>query len=743
MFIEFFTGKFITIIGFTAAMLSAFAFYKAAQSEKITAVYDEWLLLGRRTFFVMQAAIVTIGVHLLYLILTHQFQYNYVKHYSDTTLNMFYLVSTFYAGQEGSFMLWMFYGSLFGLFLMRTAREYEAPVMSVLMLSQVFLISMILGIDVPFIGLIGSDPFAIAVGPAPMEGDGLNALLQNPWMVIHPPTLFVGFSSLIVPFSYAVAAMWKKKYDDWVKPAMPWILFSAATLGIGIMMGGYWAYKVLGWGGYWGWDPVENSSLVPWLLIVSLIHCVVVQKKNGGLKKTSLFFAVLSYSMVLYSAFLTRSGVLGDTSVHSFTDLGLYNQLVAYLLTFLLGGSVLLAVRFKSIPVSRANESMYSKEFFLLCGSVVLMMIALVIAAGTSTPLIDKLLGRATTKLEPEFYNKVTLPLAVLIGLFSAIGQLIWWKKIDKETLIKTFSLPVSAALVGTSVLVVAGMRDGSMIVLALTALFSAIANAQIFWKVIQGNPKFAGGSLTHVGLGLMLLGMIGSGKYSETQQIDLPIGQSVEAFGKQLKFTGIEPIDGGAKSGFKIEVTDGGKSFIAMPVMYENARMGTISNPAVEHYLTKDFYVAPQGLSGGITLAKDEVKLLGDYAVKFTGFNVPKDIDANSDKALRIGAFLEITKGGKMEKIEPVFVIEKNREPQMIPASMTGDGIKFMLSEIDATNKRIFITADGLQTLTIEASIKPFIGVLWLGTYIVAAGFALSIYRRWKERKIVKAIAA
>ncbi|PIO49039.1 MAG: hypothetical protein CMR00_01445 [[Chlorobium] sp. 445] len=164
----------------------------------------------------------------------------------------------FYAGQEGSFMLWMFYGALLGLFVIRTAKDYEAPVMTVLTLSQVFLLSMIMGIQVPGIGVIGSDPFALVLGEPPQEGDGLNALLQNPWMVIHPPTLFLGFSSLIVPFSFAIAALWKNKYDDWVRPALPWILFSAMTLGTGIMMGGYWAYKSSRLGGLLGLGPCRK-----------------------------------------------------------------------------------------------------------------------------------------------------------------------------------------------------------------------------------------------------------------------------------------------------------------------------------------------------------------------------------------------------------------------------------------------------------------------------------------------------
>ncbi len=750
VFFEFITGKFVTIVGFTAALAATYAFFRAAQSDEHQQLYDEWLSLARKSFFVMVGAIVVNGLHLLYLILTHQFKYNYVKHYSSTDLNIFYLISTFYAGQEGSFMLWMFYGCLFGFFLMKTAKEYEAPVMTVLSLSQAFLLSMILGIEVPFLkdGL-GSDVFALTMGPVPKEGDGLNPLLQNPWMVIHPPTLFVGFSSLIIPFSYAIAAMWKNKYDDWIRPAMPWVLFSAATLGIGIMMGGYWAYKVLGWGGYWGWDPVENSSLVPWLLIVSLLHTMIVQKKNGALKKTNLFLAVLAYSTVLYSSFLTRSGVLADTSVHSFTDLGLYNQLLAFTLTFLGLGVVLLLVRFKSIKVVSREESLYSREFFLLCGAVVLMLIAGVVVAGISTPIVDSMLNRQITKLEPDFYNQVTLPLAVLIGFLSAVGQSIWWTKIDKENLIKALWLPLTLALVFTTILMLAGMKDVSMILLALTASFSLFANGQVLLKVLKGNPKYVGGSLTHVGLALMLLGIIGSAKYDESQHVELPKGKSVQAFGKQMTYTGMQDV-GDGKSGFKIQVVDGNKSYIAMPVMYETKRM-TVQNPDVAHYLTKDFYIAPVNLMvkdnpNQLILKKGESQMLEGYAVKFVNFNMEKSVlGGGVDGKIKVVAMLEITKDGKRELIEPVYNIEAGSEPTIEYASLqSAPSVSFAITRIDASSGRVMVEAKGLgadvqpqETLIIEASVKPYINVLWLGTYVVAFGFVISIYRRWQERKL------
>ncbi|MDX2129187.1 MAG: cytochrome c biogenesis protein CcsA [Chloroherpetonaceae bacterium] len=750
MVVHFLTGKLVTIVGFTAAAMSAFAYYRSAQSNAFSQLENEWKRLARLMYWVMLGAIVINGIHLLTLIWTHQFQYNYVKHYSSTDLNPFYLLSTFYAGQEGSFMLWMFYGSLFGYFLIRTAKEYEAPVMAILMLSQAFLLSMILGIEVPGLGTLGSDPFALVQGPIPTEGDGLNPLLQNPWMVIHPPTLFVGFSSLIVPYAFAIAAVWKNKYNDWIRPAMPWVLLSAAVLGTGIMMGGYWAYKVLGWGGYWGWDPVENSSLVPWLLTVSLIHTMIVQKKNGGLKKTNILFAILAFTAVLYSAFLTRSGVLADFSVHSFTDLGLYNQLLAFFVLFLLIGVGLLLYRLKAIPSTASSDSIYSREFFLHCGSVVLFLIAIVVASGTSAPIINRFFTDKPDPVLPEFYNRVTLPLAVLIGLLSAIGQLIWWKKIDKENLIKSISTPISLAMIFTSLLVVMGMRDAGMILLALAASFSLFANAQVFWKVAQGNVRFAGGSITHVGLGLMLLGIIGSAKYGENKHLELPKGETVTAFGKKLTYTGMELIEG-AKSGFRIEVeTTPEDVYLAMPVMYETQRM-TVQNPDVLHFATQDFYISPVNLmtkksENELILKKGESQTIKGVTVQFTGFNFTRSsLNPQGGAApVRVVSTLSVTYNGILETIEPVYVIAPGSDPVIQTAALkSAPDISLAVTNIDASNGRVAVDIIGLpnqsnqpsETLLIEASTKPYINVLWMGTYLVFLGFGFSIYRRWKER--------
>jgi cytochrome c-type biogenesis protein CcmF len=487
-------------------------------------------------------------------------------------------------------------------------------------------------------------------------------------------------------------------------------------------------------------------------MIVALLHTTLIQRKRGSLKRFNLFLAILAYSTILYSAFLTRSGVLGDTSVHSFTDLGLYNQLLAFCLVFFGGGIILLLWRLRSIQSIQYADSIYSREFFLFCGSLVLMLIGSVVLAGTSTPLVDQILGRPITKIEPDFYNKTTLPLAIMIGLLSAIGQVIWWKKNTLDSLVKNLAIPLSLAMVFTSILVMFGMKDWSMILLSLTAAFSLFANGQVFLKVAKSNLRFAGGALTHVGVALMLLGIISSGKYDESKFVELPVGHPVQVFGKELTYLGIEKVEG-SKNGFKIAVKEGEKQYLAMPIMYETRRM-SVQNPDVLHEWNKDFYIAPVNLmrrpSGErLILGKDESKVIQGYTITFTGFKMyqdPNTLNSDNTQPIKIGAYLEVTKDGLTERIEPTLTLTAGKSAQVEPATLpTNSSVKVALVNIDANNRKIMIDIEGLnpssampsETLIVEASVKPFINVLWLGTYIVFFGFSLSIYRRWKERQI------
>jgi cytochrome c-type biogenesis protein CcmF len=287
---------------------------------------DTLALNVARYSFTGFVAFLTLASALLMLaILKHEFQYSYVANYSSRDLPLQYLISSFWAGQEGSFLFWVLMGGWLGIFLMHRSEEMEPQVMFLYNLNHLFLTIL----------LIKQSPFKL-LPSTPADGQGLNMLLQDPWMVIHPPVVFLGYAAFTIPFAYAIAALWRREYDRWIKPALPWTVFAFLSLGAGIIIGGYWSYKVLGWGGYWGWDPVENASLLPWLAGAALMHGMILQLSLGKMRKTNFILAAFSFLLIIYCTFLTRSGILADFSVHSFTDLGITGWLVFFMFFFII-----------------------------------------------------------------------------------------------------------------------------------------------------------------------------------------------------------------------------------------------------------------------------------------------------------------------------------------------------------------------------------------------------------------------
>jgi len=340
-------GEFFIALSFSAALVSMVSYYFSTKSSEV----KSWLRLGRLGFIVHGISVFIVIAILFYLFLNHKFEYNTIWKYSSTTMPLKYVFSSFWSGQEGSFLLWSFWHVVLGFILMNRGKNWEKHTMTILALVQLFISSMLLGVyfwDYKF----GSNPFILnrelpealalpwAQNPnylelAFSEGRGLNPLLQNYWMTIHPPTLFLGFASTVVPFCFAIAGLWRKEMTGWIKPALPWTFFSVMILGTGILMGGAWAYESLTFGGFWAWDPVENASLVPWIILTAGAHIMLINRNKPKSVFSAFMFILLSFIFILYSTFLTRSGILGDSSVHSFVDSGILPQLLVYLLFFL------------------------------------------------------------------------------------------------------------------------------------------------------------------------------------------------------------------------------------------------------------------------------------------------------------------------------------------------------------------------------------------------------------------------
>lgn len=753
-------GSLLVKLAFVTCLASILAFFENHRTNNARA-----LTLGRFFFHTTVVLVLVFSGIQLYNILTHQFQYSYVWSYSSRDLSLPLLISTFYAGQEGSFMLWALFTALIGVFLMyySSRKGYEPQVMTVYGTIQLMLLLM----------MIVKNPFAyvwetwhdVPVGTVPRDGRGLNPLLQNYWMVIHPQVLFSGFAAMGVPYAYAVAALMKRDYNNWFRPATPWIVYGATVLGCGIMMGGFWAYETLGWGGYWGWDPVENSSLVPWLFAVATIHTILTQRKSGAFVRTNLVLAMLCFITVLYSTFLTRSGVLGDTSVHSFVDPGMwvYWLLIGIILFFVGAGAGLLIHRWKEMPRIPPQHSYFSREFALFLGASTLVTAAVFVTVGTSSPIITQLLQGKTTAVDISYYVTTTLPLGIAIGILAGIGQLLWWNRTDKRSIIRVLGVPAAVALVGTGAIVLTtGLSDVLVALFVLGAIFALAANLQVGWRIVKGNPKYAGGSIAHIGLAVMFLGFVGSSKYDDKQTLSLAKGKTVEALGCKLTYTGYKQIDPvQEKFAFQVNVERNGKRYVVAPIMYYSEyNKNLMRNPDIANWVTKDFYLAPlsleqageqDGTTKTLTLRKGETKSTDEFEITFVDFDFPVDQKAAmlEGREVRIGAQLLVREYGKKPvKVVPARVIAQGSaqdQPAVLSdkyrltiVSMTPDQENKENSRVEIGYAPLDAVSTGEQTdvLIVEASIKPFINLVWSGVIILLVGFLVTVVRRAQEAR-------
>lgn len=545
-------GHLFVIISFFAALLSAYGYWEASKENQLSKT--SWLTFSRVAFAAHALSVFGIVATLFAIIYNHRYEYHYAWSHSSNHLPVYYMISCFWEGQEGSFLLWIFWHAILGIILIKVNNKWEAPVMSIFMLVQAFLASMIIGIVIPYLNTkIGSSPFILMKESMPdlpvyvsrpdfvaEDGNGLNPLLQNYWMVIHPPTLFLGFALTIVPFAYCMAGLWKGWIKEWIRPALPWALVGAVILGTGIMMGAYWAYETLNFGGYWNWDPVENAVYVPWLILIAAIHLMISYKNSGTALAMAIIMVTLSFLLILYATFLTRSGILGNSSVHSFTDLGLSGQLLIYLLVFAALSAWLIIKRWKLIPIEENTPSVYSREFWIFIGVITLSFAAFQVGYITSFPVFNKLaglvgidLGWAPPADTEAAYSDIQMIFAIFIAILSGMGQFFWWKKIDSKQLWDALYVPMILALCCTTGVILLGTLDAykgeeikwyikiGYILLVASSLFSVFSNIMIFVKVVKNNYRITGGALAHIGMAMMFIGILFSAGYSKVVSLN------------------------------------------------------------------------------------------------------------------------------------------------------------------------------------------------------------------------------
>jgi cytochrome c-type biogenesis protein CcmF len=799
-------GHFLLVLSLVSSLVAMIAFYRAASVASIEE-QNGWKKLARTAFIIDAVCVVSIFGVIYYIISNHYFEYHYAWNHSDKSLSHGYLISSIWEGQEGSFLLWAIWQGVLGTILIRTAGKWEAPVMTVISFAQVCLATMILGIYV-FNIKVGSNPFLLTrevFQNAPIfkradylslasmqDGNGLNQTLQNYWMVIHPPILFLGYASPIVPFAYAIAGLWKKQHYGWTTASLPWSLFSAGILGLGIMMGARWAYESLSFGGYWAWDPVENASLVPWLILVAGIHTQIIFNSTGHSLRPTYFFFIASFVLVLYASYLTRSGDLQDTSVHAFTGSGLNWQLRAFVFVFVVPALILYISRYKNIPFIAKEESNYSREFWMFIGSLVLFLSAGFILLFTSLPLVNKIFKTGfTVGSEVEFfYNRIQIFVAIVLGLLTAITQYLRYKNTNKKTFGKKILMPTVISLViSVAVSVFGGIdydRFGAgflaAIHLALFAgIYAAVANAGYIWAGLNGKLKAAGASVGHVGFGIMLVGILISSSKEQVLSVNLfnPLNFAPESKQKGTEnmtlFKGVktdmgkywvtyraDSSDEHEKKKFfhiELEKKDDGKSFVLKPDIIKNTKgqEGSSANPDAKHYWNRDIfsyisYAEEMSADEDTAQFKMHSMAQGDTVYYSSGLMVLEKVTPNpvtekykfkpTDTAIMAEINVYST-GGKQFKANPVFYVKDNVVQYHLD-TVFAEGLAIGLSQI-IDNKHLGIIVKESSQLTPFIALKvlqfPFINLVWLGTILMVTGFAMSMVRRAKLLKREKAV--
>ena len=660
---------------------------------------------------------------------------------------------------------------------------------------QAFLSSMLLGI---YFGdqMIGSNPFLLlrehvdyqnlpfvqnANYLAALDGRGLNPLLQNYWMTIHPPILFLGFALTTIPYCFAIAGLWTKKYTKWLNPALPWTYTGIGILGVGILMGGAWAYEALSFGGFWAWDPVENASLVPWLTLVGAGHVMVIQKNKGQSLIMTFVLALISFILVLYSTFLVRSGVLGDSSVHAFTDLGMSGQLVIYLLFFVFLAIGLVAVNWSKLPRSKKEEELWSREFWMFIGALVLTLSAFQISVTTSIPVYNALFNQDVAPPVDviSHYNSWQLPFAILVALFIGFTQFLKYKSTKISELGKDLGITAVISLFLT-VFVAVGFQYTNFfyILMAFATLFAITANLYYWIGKLKGKLKTAGASVAHIGFGLVLLGAFISTSRTQTVSMNSS-GVDVEQLGEEynnseniLLFKDdtvrmaewLVSYRGSKREGINVlyqvdymdvnDPSNAEKSFTLYPLVQTNPRMGNVAEPDTRHFFGRDVYThvtyaevekkdTPE--EGFISRGTEEVAI-GDTILSSNAIIIleefVRDIDPLENDVeegdLAVAAKLAITDITNTKRFAYPVMLIRDRNILTREAVNEEMGLKFVFKKIDPETGKAEIEffeskENKREFIVMKALVFPGINILWAGCIIMALGVSIAVYRRRK----------
>lgn len=742
-------GKFFIFISALGWLLSFlfFLFSEKTKSEKL-------LKFAKMSFFTGISSFLLASIYLLFNIFSHNFTLTYVWSYSSRNLPFFLLLSTFYAGQEGSFMLWGLWMSIIGIILFFYLKRNQISYFPLAFFSLAALfITIILIFKSPFADLWESFPEgSIPKDFVPPDGRGLNPILENYWIAIHPPILFLGYTLLSVPFFLSITALIKNEYDSLLNHISLWSLIGTGTLGLGIMLGGFWAYETLGWGGFWGWDPVENSSLVPWIFGTALVHTTLLQRVKGGFIRTNFLLSWLSYLGVLYASYLTRSGVLSDTSVHSFVDPGqaINIILLLYLGVFIIFPMIIFLLRTKDIPnINEEKLQINSRKFFTVLGIIVLVIASVIVLVGTSLPIIQGFIGAKKVALEPSFYNQWMAPIAVIILIANAISLIFYWKETSTKTILNRLYISLFPSLILSIIFLIIAGGKILYAFLIFSAIFSLIINGEKLIAKLSKKTFRIGAFLSHLGISFLIIGSMLSGGFEKSQTIHLLEGKKANASGYDFHLVKKERIElnktDREKYQFHIRVLDGSGNSIVKPIVYWsdfNNFEQPYYVPDIKTYITKDLYIAPKSFMfndffAPISLKKGE-KINSPWSeqdsIQFISYDMSSMHMGSNQDHFMFGLILNYYIDGK-KYTDTIYSILNMKAGsfspvwKLVPTKDFAIGFTKFQPEENLEKSTVELSF-GEEVLIADVTIKPFILLVWIGVIFIVAGFIVAVFK-------------
>ncbi len=602
-------------IGYWAIVLALAGSVYAAAAAVLGARrrYPELLVSARNAIWAVGGLVTVAVAALFYLLLTRDLSIKYVFEHVTSYQPTLYNISAFWGGLEGSQLLWLWLLSVCAVIVAVRKRDWDGALrpyaLAVLAATQALFAALLVFV---------TDPFAPTAVPQ-AEGFGLNPLLQNPFMVVHPPIVFVGYAVTTVPFAYAVAALVTGRLDRaWVRGVRRWNLIAWLFLGIGIILGGWWAYLELGWGGYWGWDPVENAVAIPWLVATAGLHSAIVQERRGMFKSWTIVLLTLTFLLCLLATFITRSGVI--QSVHAFGTSSLGYYYLGFIVASLVLTLGLMYRRRAQLQGEHELDSLFSRETAVYVTNLLFSGAALAVLLGTFYPALTELLRGVSTALGTAFFNRVFGPIALGILLVMGFCTTLGWRLGSAEKLWQAIRVSAVAALALVVLLALLGIREPIVLLALLLAAFAGMTTLTEFyrgvaarrkitgepvWRALKGlvvtSRRRYGGYVTHLAVMLIAVGVVGSSFYQVEQQVVLEKGQSVTVKGYELVYEGAD-----------FQVTQEKQRNAAIVAVYRNDRLLTrltpesnfhwniqqrVSEVDIRYSLVEDLYLVLAGL--------------------------------------------------------------------------------------------------------------------------------------------------